>query len=132
MHPTGLGNRSCDRVHVQPRDAASRLRRSSSSSSAARVRRRARRHRKGPSPLLGPRRGRAESGERTTALYRDRTLALARLQASYARRAVGFMELELTAGADLDVNGTRYVFRQVSGEAIVLEPWPVRPFVSLG
>jgi len=59
-------------------------------------------------------------------------LALGRLQASYARRAFGFMELELTAGADLDVNDTRYVFEQGSGERSVLDPWPVRPFVSLG
>lgn len=61
-----------------------------------------------------------------------RTLALARLQASYARRALGFMELELTAGVDLDANGTRYVFQRASAEATVLDPWPVRPFVSLG
>jgi hypothetical protein len=61
-----------------------------------------------------------------------RNLALGRLQASYAQRAFSFMELELTAGVDLDVNDTRYVFQTATGEASVLDPWPVRPFVSLG
>jgi hypothetical protein len=61
-----------------------------------------------------------------------RKLALARLEASYARRTFSFMELELTAGADLDANDTRYVVQQASGERRVLDPWPVRPFVSLG
>lgn len=61
-----------------------------------------------------------------------RKLALGRLQASYAWRAFSFMELELTAGADLDVNGTRYVFERSSGETSVLDPSPLRPFVSLG
>jgi hypothetical protein len=59
-------------------------------------------------------------------------LAVARLQASYAHRALSFMELELSVGMDLDVNDTRYVFQQGSGEQSVLDPWPVRPFVSLG
>jgi hypothetical protein len=61
-----------------------------------------------------------------------RNHALARLQASCAWRAFSFMELELTAGADLDANGTRYVFEQGSGASAVLDPSPVRPFVSLG
>lgn len=61
-----------------------------------------------------------------------RRLALARLQASYAWRAFSFMELELAAGADLDANDTRYVFRGRARAETVLEPWPVRPFVSLG
>jgi hypothetical protein len=61
-----------------------------------------------------------------------RKLALARLQASYARRDFAFMELELTAGVDLDVNDTRYVFQQGAGELRVLDPSPARPFVSLG
>jgi hypothetical protein len=61
-----------------------------------------------------------------------RKLALARLQGTYALRAFGFMELELTAGVDLDANDTRYVFRRGSVEQTVLDPWPVRPFVSLG
>jgi hypothetical protein len=59
-------------------------------------------------------------------------LALARLQASYARRAFSFMELELTAGVDLDANDTHYVFQQGSEELPVLDPSPVRPFFSLG
>jgi hypothetical protein len=59
-------------------------------------------------------------------------LAIARLQASYARRAFSFLALELTAGVDLDVNDTRYVFQQGAGELRVLDPSPVRPFVSLG
>jgi hypothetical protein len=59
-------------------------------------------------------------------------LAVARLQASYAWRAFSSMQFELTAGFDLDVNGTRYVFQQGSRELRVLDPWPVRPFLSLG
>jgi hypothetical protein len=59
-------------------------------------------------------------------------LAVARVQATYAWRAVRFLELELTAGVDLDVNDTHYVFQQGSGELRVFDPWPVRPFVSLG
>jgi hypothetical protein len=58
--------------------------------------------------------------------------AVARLQASYARRAFSFLDFELTAGVDLDVNDTRYVFQQGSEELRVLDPWPVRPFLSLG
>ena len=58
--------------------------------------------------------------------------SLARLQASYARRASSFMALELTAGVDLDANDTHYVFQQGSQELRVLDPWPVRPFFSLG
>jgi hypothetical protein len=60
------------------------------------------------------------------------TLGVARLEAGYARRALGSMELELTAGVDLDANDTRYVFQRGSDELGVLDPWPVRPFVSLG
>jgi hypothetical protein len=59
-------------------------------------------------------------------------LAVARLQASYARRAFSFLELELTAGMDLDANDTHYIFRQGSQELRVLDPSPVRPFFSLG
>jgi hypothetical protein len=59
-------------------------------------------------------------------------LAVARLQVGYAWRAVSFLDVELTAGVDLDVNDTSYVFQQGSGELSVLDPWPVRPFVSLG
>jgi hypothetical protein len=61
-----------------------------------------------------------------------RNLAVARLQTSYALRAFRFMDVELTAGVDLDVNDTRYVFQNGAGELRVLDPWPVRPFVSLG
>lgn len=61
-----------------------------------------------------------------------RKLAIARLQASYARRVTSFMALELTLGCDLDLSDTRYVFRSGSGELDVLEPWPVRPLLSLG
>jgi hypothetical protein len=61
-----------------------------------------------------------------------RKLAVARLQASHALRAFSFLQFELTAGVDVDVNDTRYVFQQGSRELRVLDPWPVRPFVSLG
>jgi hypothetical protein len=59
-------------------------------------------------------------------------LALGRLQGSYTHRAFSFMDLELSLGLDLDFNGTRYVYRRVSGEERVLDPVPVRPFLSLG
>jgi hypothetical protein len=61
-----------------------------------------------------------------------RKLAVTRLQATYARRVFGLMELELTAGVDLDANDTRYVYQQGSRELRVLDPGPVRPIVSLG
>jgi hypothetical protein len=38
----------------------------------------------------------------------------------------------LTLGVDLDFNDTRYVFEQTSGELRVLDPSPLRPFLSLG
>ena len=78
------------------------------------------------SPLGEPVQG-AELSEETW-----RNLAVARLQASYAWRAFRYLDIELTAGLDLDANGTRYVYEQGSGEQSVLDPWPVRPFVSLG
>ena len=59
-------------------------------------------------------------------------LAVARLQTSYAWRAFSSMQFELTAGVDVDVNDTSYVFRQGSGEVRVFDPWPVRPFLALG
>lgn len=59
-------------------------------------------------------------------------LAVARLQASYARRAFDFMEVQVTLGLDLDASATRYVFQQRSGNRTVLEPAPVRPLLSLG
>jgi hypothetical protein len=61
-----------------------------------------------------------------------RKLALARLQGSYARRVLSFMKVEFSLGLDLDFNGTRYVFQRASGELRVLDPLPVRPFLSLG
>jgi hypothetical protein len=61
-----------------------------------------------------------------------RKLAVARLQASHAWRAFSSVQFELTAGVDVDVNDTRYVFQQGASERRVLDPWPVRPFVSLG
>lgn len=61
-----------------------------------------------------------------------RRLAVARLQAGYAWRAFSFMELELTAGADLDANDTRYVFEHGSSDSTLLDPSPVRPFLALG
>lgn len=59
-------------------------------------------------------------------------LALARLQGSYARRVFRFIDAEFSLGLDLDFNGTRYVFRGASSELRVLDPLPVRPFLSLG
>lgn len=59
-------------------------------------------------------------------------LAVARLAATYSHRVLSFMELELALGLDLDFSETRYVFEQRSGESSVLDPWPVRPALSLG
>jgi hypothetical protein len=60
------------------------------------------------------------------------SLALGRVSLSYARELAGVLDVELTLGADIDPVGTRYVFASSSGERNVLEPWPVRPLVSLG
>lgn len=59
-------------------------------------------------------------------------LALGRVAVSYAHALTSFADIELTVGADLDVARTRYVYRRSTGEAAVLEPWPVRPLLSLG
>jgi hypothetical protein len=61
-----------------------------------------------------------------------RKLAVARLQASYARRAFRFLELQVSVGLDLDPSNTRYVFQQNAGERTVLEPSPLRPLLSVG
>lgn len=61
-----------------------------------------------------------------------RKLALGRVQATYGYRAGRFLELQVSAGADLDASGTRYVVQRASGEVSVLSPPPVRPFISLG
>lgn len=73
---------------------------------------------------------RGETAELNSASRRK--LALVRLQGSYAQRAFSFLDLELVLGLDLDFNGTRYVFQRASGEQRVLDPLPVRPFLSLG
>jgi hypothetical protein len=78
------------------------------------------------SPLAEP--GRDVEVESATWLK----LAVARLQASYARRAFGFMEVQVTVGLDVDLSATRYVVQQRSGERTVLEPALVRPLLSLG
>ncbi len=57
---------------------------------------------------------------------------MARAQASYAHRAFGFMELEVAIGVDVDLSDTSYVVQQGSGDVTVLDPWPVRPLLSLG
>ena len=59
-------------------------------------------------------------------------LALGRLAMTSAHEVGSFMELEVTAGAVLDPNGTRYVFQRNAGATDVLSPWPVRPLLSLG
>lgn len=59
-------------------------------------------------------------------------LALGRLQASYGYQAWPFLELQVSAGADVDVSDTSYVFYRPSGDVTVLDPAPVRPFLSLG
>ena len=59
-------------------------------------------------------------------------LALGRMAMTYSHDLGGLMELEVTAGAVLDPNGTRYVFQRSVGATDVLSPWPVRPLLSLG
>jgi hypothetical protein len=61
-----------------------------------------------------------------------RTLAMARAQGSYSHRAFSFMELEVAIGLDVDLSDTSYVVRRSSGDVTVLDPWPVRPVLSLG
>lgn len=61
-----------------------------------------------------------------------RKLGLARLQASYGWRLFRPFELQVSAGLDWDLSDTRYVFLQSAGDATVLEPSPLRPFVALG
>lgn len=59
-------------------------------------------------------------------------LALGRVGMSYEHRLASFVAVELTLGADIDPTRTRYVYRRGDGDAAVLEPWPVRPLLSLG
>ncbi len=59
-------------------------------------------------------------------------MALGRAALTYAHDVASFMALEVTLGAELDPNGTRYVFQRAAGTADVLAPWPVRPLLSLG
>jgi hypothetical protein len=61
-----------------------------------------------------------------------RRLALGRLQATYGYRVGRFVELEISAGADVDASGTRYVVQRGSGQASIFSPAPLRPFISLG
>jgi hypothetical protein len=74
--------------------------------------------------------GREQSSELTEP--GSRQLALGRLQATYGHRVARWLELELSAGADLDPSGTRYVFERDAGDLTVLAPSPLRPFLSLG
>jgi hypothetical protein len=59
-------------------------------------------------------------------------LLLGRVAVTYAHELASFADVELTLGVDLDPGGTHYVFRGSAGESKVLEPWPVRPLISLG
>jgi len=61
-----------------------------------------------------------------------RRLATTRWQATYAYRAFRALEVQISAGADVDVSRTRYVLQRSEGDVTVLEPSPLRPFVSLG
>ena len=74
------------------------------------------------------------SAERDVKLARSRwlKLALGRLALTYAHDVGNFMAVEVTLGAELDVNGTRYIVQRDAGAANVLAPWPIRPLLSLG
>jgi hypothetical protein len=62
---------------------------------------------------------------------RWRRIAVGRVQATYGYRASSWLELQLSAGADVDASGTRYVVEQSAGDVTVLHPSPLRPFVSM-
>ena len=59
-------------------------------------------------------------------------LALGRLALTYAHDVGNFMAVEMTLGAELDANGTRYVVQGEAAAVDVLRPWPIRPLLSLG
>lgn len=59
-------------------------------------------------------------------------LALGRVQGTLRRRVGRYLELQLSAGVDVDASGVRYVFQRPAGDVTVLNPSPFRPFVSLG
>lgn len=59
-------------------------------------------------------------------------LAFGRLQATYGYRPWTHLELQVTVGADVDLSGTRYVYQRSTGELTLLDPFPLRPFLSLG
>lgn len=61
-----------------------------------------------------------------------RKLAMGRVQATYGYRAWRSLELQLSAGTDLDPSRTRYVFRRGGSDVTVSVPSPLRPFVTLG
>ena len=74
------------------------------------------------------------SADRDVELAKSRwlRLALGRVALTYALDLGNFMDVEVTLGAELDVNGTRYVVQREAGAADVLAPWPIRPLLSLG
>jgi hypothetical protein len=74
------------------------------------------------------------SAELDVELARSRwlKLALGRLALTYAHDVGNFMDVEVTLGAQLDVNGTRFIVQREAGAANVLAPWPIRPLLSLG
>ncbi len=61
-----------------------------------------------------------------------RKLVIGRVQVTYGYRAWDLLELQFSAGTDLDASGTRYVLVRETGDVSVLSPAALRPFVSLG
>lgn len=59
-------------------------------------------------------------------------LAMGRVGVSYEHQLASFVAVELNLGVDIDPAQTRYIYRRSDGDAAVLEPWPVRPLLSLG
>jgi hypothetical protein len=59
-------------------------------------------------------------------------LAVGRVGFSYEHQLRSFVAVELNLGADIDPGQTRYIYRRRNGDVAVLEPWPVRPLLSLG
>jgi len=62
----------------------------------------------------------------------SRRLLLGRVQLTYSHPVRSWLQLQLSAGADVDASGTRYVLERSAGEVTITEPSPLRPFISLG
>ena len=60
------------------------------------------------------------------------SLVIGRATVSYSHDLGRLVDLELTLGLDVDPLATHYLFASSAGEQEVLNPWPVRPLLSVG